>query len=170
MASSRFNPLLRMRLFAMHGVAACLIGGGACDRALQAQTLELTRDMEPPALAAPSLAATVVGVLEAEAAQLNVQAGETQAAMLRTALQARANLRLLAAELLAAGDRAGAVGSGEVIRGMKIAVNRESLDRMIDQAMTADEGVFVSAVNETMASSPMSSNPARRHSAAPSVA
>lgn len=125
---SRQRLSFRARLLTAALALACALVPRAT---LPAQTIELTRDIEAPALVQPTLAATIVGVLEKEAGELRGEADTAGDATARAVLLTRANLRLLAAELLAAGDRAGATGSGDVVRGLKLAVTRDAFDQAL---------------------------------------
>lgn len=105
-----------------------------------AQTIELTREIEPPTPGKPSLGAALVGVLEREAGELKSSAAAIDDAAARIMLEARANWRLLAAELLASGDREGAAGSAAWLNGLKLTVNRESLDLAVTAIIAVDAG------------------------------
>lgn len=126
-------------------VAAALVAAALAGRA-NPQTIDLSRDIQPPALPSPSLAATIVGVLEREAAELNAAAAGASDRAAQMVMTACANLRLLAAERLAAGDRAGAAGSVMVIQGLKLAVQRDALDhRLNSRSQPSAESVDLAA-------------------------
>ncbi len=127
----------RLRLRALVIAAAC-VAHMASEADVAGQTIELTREIEPPALAKPSLAASLVTLLEREAGELKSNEAAAVDSNARIALEVRANWRLLSAELLAAGDREGAAGSVVWVKGLKLAVNRDSIDQAVSIAIAPD--------------------------------
>ena len=104
-----------------------------------AQILELTQPLKPPEIPQPSFASAMVKTLEAEAAGIQQPGTDDQGSAEPAVIAARADIRLLAAELLASGDRLGAEGGAMFIVGLKIAASREELDSLFVRGVDAQE-------------------------------
>jgi hypothetical protein len=115
------------------------------------QTLELTRAASRPEFPVPSAVASLIAVLEREAAELAATADDADRDRARSALSGKVAVRRLAAELLASGDRAAAGPAGDddvaddgvnlVLKGLKLAAGRRAIDLAIDLAAAPDDGV-----------------------------
>ena len=94
---------------------------------VRAQVLDLPGLGEPPPLDASSYPAALIGTLEDEIARLiGAEPGTVGSA--RLVNRASINVRLIAAELLAAGDGAGREGSAAVVAGFRLARGRAAID------------------------------------------
>jgi hypothetical protein len=97
----------------------------------RAQVLDLSETPEPPALDRFTYANNLIGALEREiAAHLATERGADPLAKLT--LQAMVNVRVMAADLLGTGDRAGDPGSATVLAGLTLAQGRHAIDTSLD--------------------------------------
>jgi len=94
---------------------------------VRAQVLDLPMVVEPPPLDASSYPAALIGTLEDEIARLiGAEPGTVGSA--RLVNRASINVRLIAADLLGAGDKAGREGSAAVVAGFRLARGRARID------------------------------------------
>lgn len=113
-------------------IMAALIAAFSTALAASAQTLDLSKPITPPELQQPTYAAHLISKLEREIADLSARERE-QDEVQQMILRAAINSRLVAADLLAAGDRAGSSGSMMVLAGLRLAHNWVELDAALQK-------------------------------------
>lgn len=107
-------------------VAVVLLAAGAS----HAQLLDLPDARPAPTLESPTAAEQIIAELRAEIdAIADRERGAPES--VRVILRSLINMRILAAELLEAGDRAGHEGSIAIVMGLTIATEREGMDRLL---------------------------------------
>jgi len=113
-------------------VAALLLS--ACTVAAHAQVLEFDEPLTPPELDRFTYANHLIGDLEREIAQH--LANERGADPLeKLTLQAMVNVRVMAADLLSTGDRAGKDGCITLLAGLTLAQGRDAVDASLHNAV-----------------------------------
>ncbi len=116
-------------------IAAVILAGLlAADRPrpAAAQWIELPETVQPPSIDGSSYSAEMVGRLETEIATL-IDVDPSIGELEDLAQRASINYRLLAAELLSAGDRAGPSGSSTVMAGFRLAWGRREVDAALEK-------------------------------------
>ena len=115
---------------------------------LRAQTLELPHVIEAPTLQLPTYAADLIKDLEGEIVAMRDPSRAADPAQ-KTVTRASINVRKIAANLLAFGDRAGKDGSTAVLAGVRLARGREEIDRLLKKALepgAADNGSVLNSL------------------------
>lgn len=121
-----------MRTSSITAVILAVLLAADRPRPAAAQWIELPETVQAPPIDGSSYSAQLVGQLETEIANLidlDPSVGELE----DLAQHASINYRLLAAELLAAGDRAGARGSSTVMAGFRLVWARREVDAALEQ-------------------------------------
>ncbi|MHC4107919.1 MAG: hypothetical protein ACYSTY_07530, partial [Planctomycetota bacterium] len=116
-----------MRTSSIAAVILAVLVAADRPRPAHAQWIELPETVQAPLIDGSSYSAELVGQLETEIANLidlDPSVGELEDLTQRAAI----NYRLLAAELLAAGDRAGPSGSSSVMVGFRLVWARREVD------------------------------------------
>jgi len=97
-----------------------------------AQVLEFDRSVSPPELDEFTYCRAIIGELETEIAGLIAQERNADAVK-QVALRASITVRILAADLLAAGDEAGPQGSAAIMYGVTLADGRNTIDQSLTE-------------------------------------
>ena len=104
----------------------------ACSGFATGQFFEFDQPTAPPELDEFTYCAELIGTLESEIAQLIGNERESDPVG-RVVIRASVNTRIMAADLLAAGDAAGPDGSLAILYGLTIADGRNSIDGSLQQ-------------------------------------
>lgn len=125
------NRISNGRVIGTLSLAIMLIPAGSDSIA---QTLDISSAIAPPVLVQPTYSAHLVAELDDEIKKLRIapQDENQQRQAIRTA---SINIRMIASDLLASGDRAGKDGSIAVLAGLRLARGRGAIDSALSKLL-----------------------------------